>query len=128
MLRILIVDDLADTAESLSTLLKLRGHETRVALRGEQAVMTASIFKPDLLLLDIAMPGLGGIAVARRVHALPGLEKAVVVAISGFDGEETRRLAWEAGIEHFLTKPVDPHVLFTLVDAHDWEQVCPPLA
>jgi len=124
MLRILIVDDLADAAESLSILLQLAGYDTRVALRGEQAVMTASVFRPDILLADIAMPGMGGIEVARRVRTLPGLSRLVVVAISGFDGEETRRLAWEAGIEHYLLKPLDTDVLLSLLHAHDREPAC----
>jgi CheY-like chemotaxis protein len=121
MLRILIVDDLADTADSLASLLRLCGHAPRVALRGNEAIAEAEAFLPHVLLVDIAMPGMGGLEVARRVHALPGMGGALVVATTGFDGEEIRAEASEAGIEHFFVKPYDTDVLLALLDTYEKE-------
>ena len=121
MLRILIVDDQPDTADSLASLLRLCGHAPRVALRGREAVAEAEAFLPHVLLLDIAMPGMGGLEVARRVHALPGLAGALVVATTGFDGEETRAEASAAGVEHFFVKPYDTDALLALLETYEKE-------
>jgi CheY-like chemotaxis protein len=121
MLRILIADDLADTADTLAELLRLDGHAPRIALRGSEAVAEAEAFMPHVVLVDIAMPGMGGLEVARRVHALPGLAGALVIASTGFDGEEIRDEASAAGIEHFLVKPYDIDVLLGLLDTYEKE-------
>ena len=125
MMRILVVDDLADAAVSLATMLRLAGHEAHVALRGDQAVEDAMTFRPHVLLVDIAMPGIGGIEVARRIRASNGLQNTLVIAITGFDGDDIRRRAWAAGIEHYLVKPFDADVLLSLLANHE-SQVARP--
>ena len=121
MLRILIVDDLADTADSLASLLRLCGHAPRVALRGLDAIAEAEAFVPHVLLVDIAMPGIGGLEVARRVRALPGLGNVLVIATTGYDSNEIRARASASGVEHFLVKPYDTDVLLGLIDTYQKE-------
>jgi len=119
MLRVLIVDDLPDAAECLGALVELWGHESRVALSGEQAVREAAVFQPHIILADLAMAGMGGIEVARRVRTLPGQRDVVIVATTGLEGEGVRTRAAAAGIEHYLVKPWDADILRDLVDAYD---------
>jgi CheY-like chemotaxis protein len=121
MLRILVVDDLADTADTLAALLRLEGHAPRIALRGVEAIAEAEAFLPHVLLVDIAMPGIGGLEVARRVRALPGLQNVLVIAATGFDSDEIRARASASGVEHFLVKPYDTDVLLGLIDTYQKE-------
>jgi CheY-like chemotaxis protein len=121
MLRILVVDDLVDTADSLAALLRIEGHAPRVAFRGNEALAEAEAFLPHVLLVDIAMPGMSGLEVARRVRHLPGLDNILIVATTAFDGEEIRGLASAAGIEHFLVKPYDTDALLALIDTYQKE-------
>jgi PAS domain S-box-containing protein len=105
--RILIVDDNVDAAASLSLLLKMLGHATAIANDGAGGLEVARVFRPDVVLLDIGLPGLNGYEVARRLRQQPGLRDAVIVAITGWGQEEDRRRGREAGFDHHLTKPVD---------------------
>ena len=75
------------------------------------AAASASEFLPDVILCDIGLPGFDGFEVARRVRALPGLEGALLVAVSGYASEEDRRRSHEAGFQHHLAKPADPLAL-----------------
>src|SRR5881227_60491 len=104
-LRVLIVDDNRDGADSLLLLLELYGHEARAAYDGDAALRLAGTFCPDVVLLDIGMPGLDGYEVARRLRRDEGLRDALLVAITGFGTEEDRRLAAQAGFDAHLTKP-----------------------
>jgi PAS domain S-box-containing protein len=107
-LRALIVDDNVDAVESLSLLLKLAGHTTLIANTGLEAVSKAPEFKPDIVLLDIGLPGMNGYDVARAIRALPGPERnAFLVAITGWGSAEDRRRSASAGFDEHLTKPVD---------------------
>jgi two-component system, chemotaxis family, CheB/CheR fusion protein len=114
--RILVVDDNEDTAESMVLLLRLRGHEVAVAFSGPGALTEATSFEPEIVLLDIGLPGLDGYEVARQLRQNHRLEKALLVALTGYGQEEDRRLAREAGFDHHLTKPVDPAVLYQLLE------------
>jgi CheY-like chemotaxis protein len=105
--RALIVDDNIDAAESLSLLLKCEGHTTAIAHNGPEAVRKVPEFKPDIVLLDIGLPGMNGYDVARAIRALPDTEHTFVVAITGWGSEEDRRRSTSAGIDEHLTKPVD---------------------
>ena len=105
--RILVVDDNQDSAESLTILLKLAGHETHTAYDGLEAVEAAATFRPDVILLDIGLPKLNGYEVARKIREQPWGKNMVLVALTGWGQEEDRRRSQEAGFNHHLTKPVD---------------------
>jgi two-component system CheB/CheR fusion protein len=109
--RILVVDDNADAAESLAMLLRLEGQEVRVAHDGPSALEAARDYRPEIAFLDIGMPGLDGYEVARRLRQEPGLEKVVLVALTGWGQEEDRRRSREAGFDRHFIKPVEPDVL-----------------
>jgi two-component system CheB/CheR fusion protein len=105
--RILVVDDNRDSAESLATLLRLSGNDVRTVYEGRQAVTVAGSYRPDLVLLDLGLPGLNGFEVAKRLRSMSGLENSVLVAVTGFATEAHRLRAREAGFDHHLVKPVD---------------------
>ena len=108
--RVLVVDDSRDSAESLALLLELKGHEVRVALDGPAALEAARGFLPEIVLLDIGLPGMDGYEVARRLRAgrdgIDG-EGMLLVALTGYGQDEDRRRSREAGFDHHLVKPVD---------------------
>jgi len=109
--RLLVVDDNYDAAISLSMLLRLQGHEVRVAHDGSTALEIATAFRPDLIFLDIGMPGMDGYEVARRVRQTPGLERTILAALTGWGQQEDRRRTSEAGFEHHLVKPPEPNMV-----------------
>jgi signal transduction histidine kinase len=109
--RMLIVDDNEDSARSMSTLQRLRGHETRTAFTGPDAVVAAAEFSPEVVLLDIGLPGMDGYDVARHLRAMPALAGAFLVAMTGYGSDEDRAHAKEAGFDEYLVKPVDLDLL-----------------
>jgi signal transduction histidine kinase len=109
--RVLIVEDNRDAASSLSLLLEVLGHNVRVAHTGPEGVRLASEWRPEVVVSDIGLPGIDGYEVARRILREPGLEKTVLVALTGYGGEDDKRRAREAGFRHFLVKPADPDAL-----------------
>jgi two-component system CheB/CheR fusion protein len=113
--RILVVDDNVDLGDSLVMLLQLKGHSVRVATDGLAALEAVQDHPPDLVFLDICMPGMDGHEVARRLRQNPLLQKTVLVAMTGFSQEEDRRRSREAGFDYHLVKPVEPEVLLKLV-------------
>jgi CheY-like chemotaxis protein len=102
-----VVDDNHDVAKSLAMMLRLHGHEVRVAHDGFAALEIARTDRPDVVLLDLGMPGMDGYEVARRLRREPGLENALLAAVSGYGQEEDLRRTREAGFDDHLTKPVD---------------------
>jgi CheY-like chemotaxis protein len=106
--RLLIVDDNQDAANSLAMLLKLQGHEVRVAHSGPAALEITKGYTPDVVFLDIGMPGMDGYEVARRLRQQPGLENVVLAALTGWGQKEDRRRTAEAGFNHHLVKPPEP--------------------
>ncbi len=112
--RVLVVDDNRDSADSLAILLKARGSEVRVAYDGEEAVELARSFEPDVALLDLGLPKLPGLEVARRIRKARG-QKVLLVAVTGWGQEENRRQSREAGFDHHFTKPVDLQALLKLI-------------
>lgn len=105
--RVLVVDDNMDAAGALGTLLMSLGHETRVAYDGLQAIRMANDFKPDIVLLDIGMPGLDGYEVARRLRGLDSTRDMRIIAVTGWGQETDRVRSREAGFDLHLVKPVD---------------------
>jgi two-component system CheB/CheR fusion protein len=106
-LRVVVVDDNVDAAESLALLLRCKGHEAFVAHEGRTALDLARSCKPDVILLDIGLPGLDGLEVCRRLRREAGLQQALLVAVSGYGKEEDRHHSQEAGFNAHLVKPVD---------------------
>jgi two-component system CheB/CheR fusion protein len=113
--RILVVDDSRDSASSLAILLGAMGNEVKVAGDGYAALELATAFRPDVVLLDIGMPGMSGYEVAQRMRQIPELRDAVMVAQTGWGQEEDRRRTAEAGFEAHLVKPIDPAALEELM-------------
>ena len=105
-LTVLVVDDNHDAAAMLQALVELDGHRCLMAHDGESALALAREALPDLVLLDIGMPGLNGYEVARRMRAIPGLEGVRLAAITGYAAEEDRQRAFDAGFDVHLSKPV----------------------
>ena len=114
-LRILVVDDNRDSAETLSMLLELMGNEIRVAYDGEQALAMAKEIKPDVVLLDIGLPKLNGYDVARLIRQEPWGSNPILVAITGWGQSEDKDMSREAGFDHHLVKPVDHDQLLKLI-------------
>jgi signal transduction histidine kinase len=113
--RILIADDLEDSAESLALLLIREGHEVRTAHDGAEAVGVARSFLPEVVLLDIAMPKLNGYEAARRILDERRGRRPVLIALTGWGHEENRMRTREAGFDHHLVKPVEPEALARLL-------------
>jgi PAS domain S-box-containing protein len=104
---VLVVEDNRDGADSLAVLLNLMGHQVRVAYNGSEAVQLANTLRPHVVLLDIGLPGMSGYEVARHLRDLPGFEKTLLIAMTGYGQEEDRQRGREAGFDHYLVKPVD---------------------
>jgi CheY-like chemotaxis protein/two-component sensor histidine kinase len=116
-LQILVVEDNVDTADSLSLLLRLYGHEVQVARTGPAALELAAGCRPDVVLLDIGLPGMDGYEVACRLRGLAGFARVMLCALTGYSpGEADRQRGQESRFDHFLVKPVDLE-LFQRVDA-----------
>jgi CheY-like chemotaxis protein len=108
---VLIVDDVPDAVESLALLVRLWGHRPLVACDGPEALRVARAERPDVVLLDLGLPGMDGCELARRLRAEPGSAGALRVAVTGYSDPGRRRLAAEAGVDLYLVKPVEPEVL-----------------
>jgi PAS domain S-box-containing protein len=115
--RVLVVDDNVDAALSFSMLLELMGHEVRVVHDGPAALKAAADFLPELVFLDIGMPGMDGYEVARGLRKMPESGNQVLVALTGWGQEEDRRRTGEAGFDHHLVKPPDPQAVELILAA-----------
>jgi PAS domain S-box-containing protein len=113
--KVLVVDDNRDAARALSRLLMLAGHETRLAFDGTEALAVASGFLPEVILLDIGLPGMDGYCVARTLRESTELCGALLIAISGYGQPDDRRRSAAAGFDHHLVKPVDHDKLMKLL-------------
>jgi two-component system CheB/CheR fusion protein len=117
-LRVLLVDDNRDSTRSLAQLLRLWGHDVETAADGASALWVAGTFRPEVVLLDVGLPGIDGREVGRRLRRVIGLEPALLVALTGFGAEEDHRLSREAGLDYHLVKPVDTDALRDLLARH----------
>jgi PAS domain S-box-containing protein len=112
---VLIVDDNVDAATSLSHVLTLAGYQVRVAHDGERALQIAEQLRPNVVLLDIGLPGMSGHEVARRLRAQPWGAGLRLIAITGWGQDSDRAKSLEAGFDEHLTKPIDPEVLLQCI-------------
>ena len=113
--RILVVDDNVDAAESLQMLLGVYGHTVEIAHEGVTALQVAWAFKPDLVFLDIGLPGMDGYEVARRLRGEIGMKSIKLIALSGYGAENDLMRSKEAGFDRHVVKPVDPSQLPTII-------------
>jgi CheY-like chemotaxis protein len=114
-LRILVADDNEDSAETLSMLIGLMGHDVRVAYDGIEAFSVAEQFRPHLAFLDIGMPRLNGYEVARRIREQDWSANMVLAALTGWGQDEDRRASKQAGFNLHLVKPIDPSSIQNLL-------------
>ncbi|MBW8880639.1 MAG: response regulator, partial [Asticcacaulis sp.] len=110
-LDVLIVDDNVDSAQTTRWMLEMMGHRTRMENSGPAALAAAAEHRPDVVLLDIGMPGMDGYEVCRQLRAMPGFDKTLVIAQTGWGQESDRRRAFDAGFDHHITKPVSLDLL-----------------
>ena len=109
-LRVLVVDDNLDGAQMLSMLVAMHGHITRIANNGPDALTELGAFEPDVVFLDIGLPGLNGYEVAQRIRATEaarGARRVALIALTGWGSDDDKRRSKEVGFDLHLTKPVD---------------------
>jgi PAS domain S-box-containing protein len=109
--RVLVADDNADAAASLTLWLELAGHEVHTATNGQQVVTLAERLRPDVIFMDLGMPHLDGLAASRKIRSQPWGQAIRIVALTGWGREEDRMRTQAAGIDLHWVKPVDPHAL-----------------
>jgi CheY-like chemotaxis protein len=114
--RILVVDDNVDGAVTLSVILKHMGHSVRITHDGASALAVAPEFKPQLILMDIGMPGMDGYETCSRMRAADWSASVRIVALTGWGQEEDKRKAQRAGFDEHMVKPIDRRTLMALVD------------
>jgi CheY-like chemotaxis protein len=114
-LRVLMDEDDADTADSVAMVLHLKGYDVRLARDGPAALSLARTQPPDVVLLDIGLPGMSGYEVAWRLKTLEGGEHLFLIAITGYGQASDRRRSSEAGIHLHLVKPSDPEFLLRVL-------------
>jgi len=123
--RVLIVDDNTDAAHSLALLMESGGHEARLCYDGPSALSEAQNFLPEVVLLDIGLPGLDGLEVARRLRAMNLSPRPLLVALTGYGQNDDVRRSQEAGFDHHLVKPADPQTLIALLASTPQPENCP---
>lgn len=116
-LRIMVVDDNIDAAQTLALFLQACAHQCSVAHTGEQAIALARQAQPDVFILDIGLPGMDGKRLAQSLRANPATAKATLVALSGYAQSHDKQAAMAAGFDHYLVKPVDVDQLLALLQA-----------
>jgi PAS domain S-box-containing protein len=114
-LRILVVDDNRDGADSLAMMLRLLGNDTLTAYDGVEGVAAAGTYRPDVVLLDIGLPGLSGHDACRRIREQPWGEGMTLIAVTGWGQEDDVRRSHDAGFDRHMVKPVDPDALMKLL-------------
>jgi len=113
--RVLVVDDNVDSTHMLQMILNLEGHDTHVARDGNEALLVAAGVMPDVVILDIGLPGLSGYDVARELRARPEHAATFLIALTGYGQDDDRRRSAEAGFDVHLVKPVEPEMLRDLL-------------
>ncbi len=113
--RVLVVDDNQDAAQATAVLLELAGHEVKAVGDGHDALASAPVFAPHVVLLDIGLPRLDGYAVARQLRTMEETSSACLIALTGYGQPADRGRARDAGFDHHLTKPADPDELLRII-------------
>jgi len=113
--RILVVDDLAASAETLMTLLEMEGYQVKTAHEGMAALQIAEDFHPDVVLLDIGLPGMNGFEVANRLRSQPHSRDALLIALTGYGEAESRSRSEQAGFDFHMVKPADVNLLLSML-------------
>jgi CheY-like chemotaxis protein len=116
LLRVLVVDDNVDAAVMLAMLLEASGHQVQVEHDPLEALAATLANPPQVCLLDIGLPGIDGLELARRLRARPGTAHALLIAITGYGQDSDRQQILQAGFDHHLVKPIDIAQLYTLLD------------
>lgn len=126
-LRMLIVDDNRDAADSLGMLMQVMGNQTCVAYDGREALTVASQFHPEVVLLDIGLPNMSGYEVARELRKRPGGSSMLLIATTGWGQPSDKEQSRDAGFDHHLVKPIDPQTLLKLLGQAGRRGAAPPL-
>ena len=113
--RMLVVDDNRDGADLMAVLLRLQGHEVEVAHDGYCALEIAAKFEPEVVLLDIGLPGINGYDVAKQLRQMKLARPQCLIAMTGYGSEEDRQRTEEAGFDHHIVKPIEPAELNKLL-------------
>jgi CheY-like chemotaxis protein len=121
-LKVLVVDDNKDVADTCSMLIELSGHHVQVAYTGSDGIEIAEAFRPQVILTDIGLPDIDGYEFAQQVRGTPWGKTTVLVAITGWGAQESKQQSALAGFNHHLTKPIDPRTIESLLVslAADW--------
>lgn len=113
--RVLVVDDSKETAECMALVLRMWGYEVKACYDGLAALATSRDFRPHIVLLDIAMPGMDGLQLARRLREQPDSSAVALIAITGYSTEACRSQGRQVGLFDYLIKPVDPEYLHEIL-------------
>jgi CheY-like chemotaxis protein len=116
-LKVLVVDDNKEVADTCSMLIELSGHQVQIAYTGTHAIELAESFRPQVILTDIGLPDIDGYEFARRIRATQWGQAPVLVAITGWGDDEHQRQSLAAGFSHHLTKPIDPKTIESLLES-----------
>jgi len=123
-MKVLVVDDNEDAADSLAALLEIDGFDVRAVYDGAAAVEAVAGSQPDMIIMDLGMPGMDGYETARAIRQHPGAERILMLALTGWGQSDARRRTLEAGFDHHLVKPVELDQIIRLAGArHNREQV-----
>ena len=114
--RILVVEDDIDAARSLTWILRDMGHDVEYAINGYVAIDVAEKMRPEFVFLDLALPGMNGFEVCRRLKRTPGFDGTRIIAVSAYSQQEYRTRAREVGCDGYIVKPLDPAILVLLLD------------
>lgn len=119
-LRVLVVEDDRDTADSTAVLLRLSGHTAEIAADGQTALKVAAVNPPDVVLLDLGLPGMDGWEVARRLREQQGdkAHRVPLIAVTGYGQPVDRQRSRDAGVTLHLVKPVDPELLCRILASY----------
>jgi len=113
--RVLVIDDNHDAAEMLCNLIAILGHETRYALGGPEGIDQAALFKPDVIFLDIGMPGMNGFETCIGLRTLPGLDATCIVALTAWTDPATRLKCEQCGFNFHLAKPASIDLIESVI-------------